>query len=105
MSYNKSPLAFDDIREAFERALAAPRGVRIPCETRAAAIILRSRFNYLRKIDRQINSKTYDTEHPMWNRSVYDKLVLRIPAKGRTDDAVLYIEPRSATDLVIEEIL
>lgn len=104
MSYNKSALAFDDIREAFEKALNAPKGVRIPCADRGAAIILRSRFNYYRKLNRAENGRTYPDDHYMWNRSVYDRLVLRIPPKGTAEENVLYIEPRSVTDLVIEEI-
>lgn len=104
MSYNKSLLAFDDIREAFEKALSAPKGIRISCSSRGAAVILRSRFNYYRKLDREQNGKTYETDHPMWNRSPYDKLVLRIPPKNEPEANTLYIEPRSIGDLFIEEI-
>lgn len=105
MSYNKSILAFDDVREVFEQALASPKGIRITCENRAAATILRSRFNYYRKMDRSENGRTYPTEHPMWNKSSYDKLVLRIPAKGSPEERVLFIEPRSASNLTVEEII
>jgi hypothetical protein len=104
MSYNKSPLAFDDIAEAFERALAAPKGIRIPCASRGAAINLRSRFNYLRKINRTENRTVYGPEHPMHGRSIYDKLILRIPPREAADCTTLYIEPRSIEDLRIEEI-
>ena len=104
MSYNKSPLAFEDIREAFERALAAPKGIRIPCSSRGAAINLRSRFNYLRKISRAENRQIYDSSHPMYGKSMYDKLILRIPGRNEPDAAVLYIEPRSIEDFIIEEI-
>ena len=104
MSYNKSPLAFDDIREAFERALNAERGIRITCVSRGAATILRARFNYFRWMNRKENAHTYEPDHPMWNRSVYDRLVLRIPPKGSPEEAVLYIEPRLVSSLSIEEI-
>jgi len=104
MSYNKSPLAFDDIAEAFERALNSPKGVRISCANRGAAIVLRSRFNYFRKLNREDNKRTYPTDHHLWNRSPYDKLILRVPPKGGPEEAVLYIEPRSIDDMTIEEI-
>lgn len=104
MSYNRSSLAFDDIREAFERALAAPRGIRIVCKDRGAAFVLRSRFNYFRKLDRDENKRTYDLEHPMHAKSPYDRLVLRIPPKFDVEEHILYIEPRSVEALEIEEI-
>lgn len=104
MSFNKSTLAFDDIKAAFERALAAPKGIRIPCPNRGAAINLRSRFNYVRMMDREATLRIYPDGHPMQGRSMYDKLVLRVPARDQPDAAILYIEPRSVEDLNIEEI-
>lgn len=104
MSYNRSPLAFDDIREAFDRAISSPRGIRIACTSRGAAVMLRSRFNYFRKLNRAENVQIYSADSPMWNRSVYDKLVLRIPPKGDALENILFIEPRSIGDLQIEEI-
>lgn len=104
MGFNLSPLAFDDIREAFDRALSAPKGIRIPCTSRGAAIVLRSRFNYYRKLDREENRKTYPPEHPMYGKSAYDKLVLHIPSKGHAEENVLFVEPRPSLELTIEEI-
>ena len=104
MAYNRSPLSFDDIREAFERAINSPKGISIECKDRGAAVVLRSRFNYLRTLDRQENMKTYTAEHPMWNRSVYDRFVLSIPPKGDPQEHVLFIRPRSAEDLDIKEL-
>ena len=104
MSYNKSPLAFDDIREALDRALAAPKGIRIPCANRGAAVTLRSRFNYYRKMDRSENRRNYTSDHPMHGKSAYDRLALRIPPKGTDQENVLYIEPHLISDMTIEEI-
>jgi len=104
VGFSKSPLAFGDVREAFDRALNSPKGIRIPCETRGAAIVLRSRFNYFRKIDRDESKRVYPIDHGMYNCSAYDKLILRVPAKGAPDETVLYIEPRLSTDMQIEEI-
>jgi len=104
MSYNRSPLAFDDIKDAFDRAVASPKGIRISCDSHGAAVVLRSRFNYFRKQDREDNKRTYPPDHPLSGRSPYDRLVLRIPQKGTPEDTVLFIEPRSVADMHIEEI-
>ena len=103
--FNKSPLAFDDLRSVFERAIESPRGIRIVCKTRSEAIVTRSRMNYLRKMDRKENSITYQSDHPMFMRSAWDRLVLRIPPKGDPDDTVIFIEKRSADNMVIEELV
>jgi hypothetical protein len=104
MSYSKSPLAFDDIREVFDQALAAPKGLRIPFPSRGIAISQRSRFNYFRKIDRQINMTLYPKDHSMHGHSAYDKLILSIPAKGTPEESVLYIQPRLISNMQIEVI-
>lgn len=104
MSFNKSPLAFDDIRAIFEKALQTEHGVRIPCRNRATAVVLRSRFNYFRVQDREYNAKTYDPDHLMHGRSMYDKFVLRLPHQGAPDDHVLYIQPRSMGEMTVEEL-
>jgi hypothetical protein len=102
--YNKSPLAFDDLRVVFQRAMEAPIGLRVICKSRSEAVITRSRLNYLRKMDRKENAITYQSDHPMYMRSVWDRLVLRIPPKGQPDEAVIYIEKRRAENLILEEI-
>lgn len=104
MPYSTSVLAFDDVKDAFEKALEAPKGIRVVCDTRASAIVLRSRFNYYRKLDRQNNAKIYPPDHHLHNRSAYDKLIIRIPYRGSQEEATLYIVPRSIDDLTIEEI-
>lgn len=104
MSFNKSPLAFDDVREILDKALASPRGIMIPCSTRGAAVALRVRLNYYRKMDRTQSRETYTRDHPMHGRSAYDKLVLRIPAKDTKDEKILFIEQRTAENFEIVEI-
>lgn len=104
MSFNKSELAFEDVEDAFEKALSSEKGIRIPCASRGVAVTLRSRFNYYRWLNRKHNSETYPKDHPMWNRSAYDKLILRLPPKGSPEEAILYIEPRAAHPLIWEPI-
>src|SRR5262245_58537559 len=105
MSYSKSVFAFDDVQPAFDKALAAEKGIRIVCASRSAAIILRSRFNYFRKLDRDENKKTYEPGHHLYGRSMYDRLILRVPPKGDANEHCVYIEKRDVSDLNIEELI
>ena|SRR5215475_4799064 len=104
MSWNKSPLAFDDVRQAFEDALTSETGIRIRYATRGRAVTERSRFNYFRKVERADSKNVYEPDHPLHGRCMYDKFTLRIPPKGAEDETYLYIEPRKYEDLEIEVI-
>jgi hypothetical protein len=104
VSYNKSAFAFDDVQPAFDQALAAEKGIRIVCTSHSAAIILRSRFNYFRKLDREQNKVTYEKNHHLHGKSVYDKLILRVPPKGTPNEHCVYLEKRDISDLKIEEL-
>jgi len=102
--FNKSTFAFDDLREVFNKAIDAPKGIRVVCKSRSEAMVTRSRMNYLRKMDRKENGITYQPDHTMHLRSAWDRLVLRVPAKGHPDEAVIFVEKRSVENLTIEEI-
>lgn len=104
MSWSRSPLAFSDVEELFERALAAPNGIKIAQSSRSAAVVLRSRFNYYRKLNRKANADTYPRDHTLHGASAYDTLVLRIPPAGAPDEHVLYIEPRRAGSFMVEDL-
>lgn len=104
MSWSKSPLAFKDIEQTFARALETPKGIKINCPSYGAAINLRSRFNYHRKMSRKQNAEIYPSGHYMHGHSLYDVLVLRVPHKFAPDAATLYIEHRSDENFDIEEI-
>lgn len=104
MSYNKSLLAFDDIKPEFDKALLAKKGIKIRCDSHAKAIVLRSRFNYYRTADRKENAKSLEPAHPLHGRSVYDKLILRVPRKGDKDDNCVFLEKRSSEGWLVEEI-
>jgi hypothetical protein len=101
---NKSPNAFEDAIETFERALNSPHGIRIVCGSRGEAVRLRARFHYWRTLDREQNKKVFPADDPRHGVCVYDRFELRIPRKGQPDENSLYIEPRSALSLNIEEL-
>jgi hypothetical protein len=104
MNFSQSLLAFDDLRPHFDRALGSERGIKITCDSYSQAVILRARFNYYRKLDRQSNKRTYGEEHPLHNRSIYDRLILRVPKKGTADENCVFLEKRSPEAWKIEEI-
>jgi hypothetical protein len=101
MNWSKSPLAFQDCLDIFDRALREPNGIRVRYESRAEAFQMRSRLNYCRKTDRAANAKTYpDPDHPMHGHSPYDVLTIQIP-KG---EANLYVRRRTVADYTIEAL-
>jgi hypothetical protein len=104
MGYNSSIKSFEDVRAVLDEALMSPTGKMSKQPTRAAAINLRARFNHFRSIDRRENKRVYPEDHHLYNRSVYDVLVLQIPPKGTPDDTTLYIRKRSPEDLQFSDI-
>lgn len=61
MGFNKSELAFEDVKLAFDRALSSPKGIKIACETKGLATRLRHRMNYYRSQHRTDGASPYDT--------------------------------------------
>jgi hypothetical protein len=104
MSWTRSPLSFNDVRDMFDRALSSEKGIKVREHSRAEVVSLRARFNYYRKTNRKDNADTYPKEHPLHNTSVYDVLILRIPPRGAPDEFTLYIERRDASNYDVEEI-
>src|SRR5437667_14766 len=92
MPLSTSPLAFSHVRSILERALDAPRGIKVKLSTHAEAVRLRQQLSRYRAWDRKQNCRVYpDPESPNHNASVYDMLELRIPKKGESGDNVLVI--------------
>ncbi len=105
MPPNVSPLAHKDIEECLNRALANGRGIRVFCGDYGTANALRQKAYTLRKLDRSENRKIYDPDHPSYNRSPYDALVLT-PRQAADGEWFLYIEVSSPEKLqhVIEDL-
>src|SRR5689334_805423 len=90
MAMNSSLLAYEDCTTHLDRALADPLGIRIPQPSRDAATRLRARIHYARKLTRQANMETYPPDHPMFGRSEYDKISVRI--REEDEGVFLYLE-------------
>lgn len=104
MSFNRSPFAFGDLRDLFQKAMETPKGLRIIQENRGRAIRLSMRLNYLRKMNRKENALTFPVDHPLHMRSEWDKLEISVPKKGTPDEHCVYIRHRKMEDLKIEEL-
>lgn len=89
-----SYLAYSDCFAALDKALEDSRGGRIPLPDEDAAMHLRMRMNYARKLDREKNAELYDPDHPLHGRSEYDKLYARI--NSHNGKVYLYLLRREA---------
>ena len=102
--FSKSLMAFDDVRAVLDRAAESSKGVKVVCKSRGEAVITRSRMNYLRVLDRKQNGIVYESDHPLHMRSVWDRLIIRIPPRGSPEETTIYVEKRSIDNWTIEEI-
>lgn len=82
MPMSKSIFSYADVRSIMDRALASEKGVRIKCDSLGHAFNLRQRFYSYRLMDRQENAKTYEPSDPLYNRSVYDKIIVSPEGDG-----------------------
>lgn len=98
MAMNSSLLAYQDCVDLLDRALADPLGCRFPCLSWRAAIRLRTRIHYARKLTRDANMETYPPGHPMFGRSEYDKISVRLREEGPS--FFLYLEHITAPTVV-----
>lgn len=93
MTTSTSREAYFDCFTILDRALEAQDGVRIRAETEGTARHQITRLNYARTLDRQQSREVHPADHPDFNTSVYDRLIIRQP---RLIDGQWYvvIEPR-----------
>lgn len=101
MSLPTSIRAYEDCRELFEAAAADPKGARACVGTYDAAINMRTRLHYFRKLDANANAETYPEGHPNHATSVYYTYVVKM-LKDEDDNWWLYIQPRTSAILTIE---
>lgn len=97
MPPNTSPLAHRDIAGALDRALANGRGIRLRCEDHGMAVTLRQKAYTFRKIDKRESKRIYDSDHPLYNASPYDALVMT--PRQHDGEWYLYIEVSRAERL------
>lgn len=100
----KSEVSYQDLIPILDRAMVAPKGIRIPFQTKADAVRFRARCNEYRVIDRKRNQHIYPPGDRMHGSSAYDILVFKM--EPGTDGAYfITMSPRMPVRLEdIEEI-
>lgn len=102
MSQINSLLAYEDCKRLFDAALADPKGARVRLGLWETCMNFRTRMHYFRNLDRKANAQTYPPGHAMHGTSVYDPYVVRNPIRDEDGEWWLYVEPRRATEMLIE---
>jgi hypothetical protein len=77
LAYNTSITSYPDIRSALDRALESAKGVRLRFPDEKAAMTFKGRVHSFRFKDRRENCKIYGRDDPMYERSVYDPLMVK----------------------------
>ena len=104
MPHNNSTIALNYLQDFFNRALEEPHGLKITCKNHGEAMALRSRLNYYRLRDRQLNGKTYPEDHPMHKVSVWDSLSCHVGKAGAPDEAIVLIKPIHFDRFILESL-
>ncbi|SRR5260221_7474857 len=78
MTLPNSLLSYQDCTELLDRAIEDDNGIRWEVPDYGQAMHQQSRLHYCRKLHRLENARIYDDTHHLYNRSVYDAIVVRI---------------------------
>lgn len=102
MSASTSRLSYEDCFELLDMVLE--KNKRIPFASQGDARHFRLRLHMARKVDRKENMLTYadNEDHPLYGRSVYDNIVVRLVQDG--NKWWLYIKKMSLSGMKIEDI-
>jgi hypothetical protein len=107
MSFSKSPLNYEDVRRAFDKALGSPRGIKIKKfkGDYNNAQKFRQRAYFYRRQARLDNMRIYPVGHRLhpaegisW--SIYDNMEFRV-----LSDGIILVTLTTGDDLDIEEIV
>jgi hypothetical protein len=93
MSTSTSRSSYTDCFDTLDRALASPTGIRVPATTPGMAANLVTRLHYARQLSREEAKEIYSFDHPLYNISPYDPLIIRRP-REIAGKWWVYIEPR-----------
>lgn len=100
MTVSTSRKAYKDCYDLFDRALAAPLGIRNRCTDPGQANHLRVRLHQARILLRRESLSIYAEEDPNHGASPYDSLIVRI--KDVDGHWWVYLEPRMMNGVVEE---
>ena len=97
-------ITFDEAIAILDAAIAAESNTtKLTCTSHKEATNIRHRLNHWRSQDREQNKEIYqDRDHPLYGKSAYDALTLRVPRPAEPDSHCIFLERRPK--LVLEEI-
>lgn len=71
-------LSVAELRDVLDRALVAPKGIRIRTPSPGQATSLRQRIYNIRRQDHEASQTLYDPGHPSYDASPYDVITVSI---------------------------
>lgn len=104
MSLPNQIAAYEDCFDAFDRALADEKGVRVQFGDQGSAKFFQMRMQQARSLQRAESARLYERSDVRWNKSIYDSLVVRNPAVDPDGAWWIYIERHGAAITAIESI-
>lgn len=111
MPTSTSRLSYTDCFDYFEQALADPKGLVVTFEFSGDARHFRLRMHAARVLDRRENAETYEQGHPLFGRSMFDEIILRL-REGKEGTHVILekssakvLDVRSLSEVVLPEDL
>jgi hypothetical protein len=104
MVTSTSRLAYSDCFDLMDKAIADPKGIKIKFAAGEDAWHFRIRLHTARKIDRIDNKDVYEERHPLYGRSVYDQLTMRIRTEPSNGTAWLRLERIDTREFEIESL-
>lgn len=102
MATSSSRLSYNDCYDILNLALANTKGIKVEIADYGIGNHLRVRLHTARTIDRKDNRSSYQPDHKLYGRSIYDPLVIQL--KNEDDKWWMYIQRMDASALNIEPL-
>lgn len=94
MALSESIAAYEDCYDTYERAMKAPKGIRVLFDNKKAASYFRIRMNQARVLQRRESMRMYPREDPRYGKSEYDKFRIKlVEAAEGTGEWWVYVDP------------
>lgn len=104
MSLPKILGAYDDCLDHYESALKKDKGIRVQFIHYGDAKYFTLRMGQARVLVREEAKRIYANDHPMWGRSEFDKLQVKMPAKDTEGRWWVYIIPHGSVVETVEDV-
>ena len=96
MSLSASLHSYPAEIDAFDKALASERGIRIPFSAHHRARRFINRLHHVRKVQRNENTRALGADHPLAGHSDWDTLICSIESSDEESDGVVWVKIEKA---------